>query len=173
MLIRLSGECQSENRTNGLQASHTFLQANHGWPSTKVCRSVPLAPSSHGTELAHSSHPSPGSCCTCQCFVTSTIGSQLTGTRAVCDRILSTACCSWFDFRPETTKHAMMCIARLVRALLGESAISARKLECGPSLTVLGIDVCPGWCICSWACCVHCLPGSDVMHRCKFHGQPG
>ena len=35
----------------------------------------------------------------------------------------------------------MMCIARLVRVLLGETAISARKLEFGPSLTILGVSV--------------------------------
>ena len=29
----------------------------------------------------------------------------------------------------------------MVRALLGESAIAARKLECGASLTILGITV--------------------------------
>ena len=34
-----------------------------------------------------------------------------------------------------------MCIARLVRVLLGETAISARKLEFGPSLTILGVSV--------------------------------
>ena len=34
----------------------------------------------------------------------------------------------------------------MVRALLGGSAIADRKLECGPSLTVLGMDVLPSEC---------------------------
>ena len=43
--------------------------------------------------------------------------------------------------RPETMQHAMLCFARLVRALLGQSAIAANKLACGLSLTVLGVDI--------------------------------
>ena len=43
--------------------------------------------------------------------------------------------------RPETTEHAMNCMARLVRVLLGETAISEKKLESGPSLVVLGVKV--------------------------------
>ena len=38
-------------------------------------------------------------------------------------------------------QHAMTCFARLVRALLGEGAIAARRLECGATLVVLGISV--------------------------------
>ena len=45
--------------------------------------------------------------------------------------------------RCETNEHAMTCFARLVRALLGQSAIAERKLECGPSLVVLGMLVNP------------------------------
>ena len=33
----------------------------------------------------------------------------------------------------------MQCFARLVRLLLGSDAVAEEKLECGPSLTVLGV----------------------------------
>ena len=49
---------------------------------------------------------------------------------------------AWF-VRPELMEHAMQCFARLVRALLGHSAISERKLEFGNSLVILGIKVEP------------------------------
>ena len=45
--------------------------------------------------------------------------------------------------RSETVKHAMYCLARLVRVLLGTTAIADRKLEFGASLVVLGITVAP------------------------------
>lgn len=35
-----------------------------------------------------------------------------------------------------------MCFARLVRALLGESAMSKDKLGWGPSIEILGVQVC-------------------------------
>ena len=35
----------------------------------------------------------------------------------------------------------MMCFARLVRALLGVTALAAKKLACGPSLLLLGVQV--------------------------------
>ena len=38
-------------------------------------------------------------------------------------------------------EHGMQCFARLVRALLGEDAVSAHKLQYGLTLTVLGVDV--------------------------------
>ena len=37
----------------------------------------------------------------------------------------------------------MNCFARLVRLLLGDSAIAERKLECGEELEVLGVIVSP------------------------------
>ena len=43
--------------------------------------------------------------------------------------------------RPETMEHAMQCLAKLVRILLGASAIADRKLECGFSLVVLGVQI--------------------------------
>ena len=42
-----------------------------------------------------------------------------------------------------TMEHAMGCFARLVRALLGATAVADRKLECGHELTVLGMLVQP------------------------------
>ena len=71
-----------------------------------------------------------------------TTGSQRTGTSVHVDFQCVLVRIIVCDFRPETTEHAMMCMARLVRVLLGESAISARKLDYGPSLTILGVDVC-------------------------------
>lgn len=44
--------------------------------------------------------------------------------------------------RPATMKHAMWCFARVVRLLLGSTAISERKLEFGKCLNVLGMTVC-------------------------------
>ena len=41
--------------------------------------------------------------------------------------------------RAESMEHAMQCIARLVRAVLGHDAIENRKLDCGLSLVVLGV----------------------------------
>ena len=46
--------------------------------------------------------------------------------------------CVWR--REETAEHAMSCFVRLVRALLGESAIADEKCECGPSLVILGVE---------------------------------
>ena len=45
--------------------------------------------------------------------------------------------------RKELMKHAMECFARLVRAVLGLTAISERKLEYGDSLVILGMMVEP------------------------------
>ena len=43
--------------------------------------------------------------------------------------------------RPKCAEHAMTCFARLVRAILGEDAISERKLQVGNPLDVLGLSV--------------------------------
>ena len=43
--------------------------------------------------------------------------------------------------RIDSLQHGMGCFARLVRALLGPSAIAADKLECGRSLVVLGVQL--------------------------------
>ena len=48
----------------------------------------------------------------------------------------------YFCVEPEgTVDHTKMCFARMVRAMLGESAIEAAKLEHGNPLTILGLDV--------------------------------
>ena len=47
--------------------------------------------------------------------------------------------------RVETMHSALQCFARLVRALLGQSAIAEAKLECGPSLCILGVDIAMSW----------------------------
>ena len=41
--------------------------------------------------------------------------------------------------------HAMRCVARLVRMLLGASAIAEKKLACGRKLDILGVLVFSGW----------------------------
>ena len=45
------------------------------------------------------------------------------------------------DRRAETTEHALGCFVRLVRVLLGESAIADDKCEYGPSLVILGVQI--------------------------------
>ena len=42
---------------------------------------------------------------------------------------------------PATIEHAKNAFARLVRMLLGPSALSEHKLSCGPALEILGLDV--------------------------------
>ena len=44
--------------------------------------------------------------------------------------------------RSATVEHAMLCFARIVRAMLGPLAIAPEKLAFGQSLTVLGVSVC-------------------------------
>ena len=43
--------------------------------------------------------------------------------------------------RPECVEHAMLCLARLVRVLLGKDAIENKKLDHGSSLVVLGAEI--------------------------------
>ena len=43
--------------------------------------------------------------------------------------------------RPEVAEHAMLCFARVVRAVLGKTAIAADKLMFGPTLEVLGVTI--------------------------------
>ena len=43
--------------------------------------------------------------------------------------------------RPEVAEHAMLCFARVVRAVLGKTAIAADKLLFGPPLEVLGVVI--------------------------------
>ena len=43
--------------------------------------------------------------------------------------------------RPACVKHAMECVVRVIRALLGPSSIAERKVECGLPLEVLGVTI--------------------------------
>ena len=43
--------------------------------------------------------------------------------------------------RPETVEHGLDTFVRLVRAVLGQSAIADSKVECGMTLVILGILV--------------------------------
>ena len=43
--------------------------------------------------------------------------------------------------RPESAEHGMQCFARLVRLLLGKGALCDRKLGCGASLEILGVEL--------------------------------
>ena len=44
-------------------------------------------------------------------------------------------------FRPELIQHSTECIVRLLRACMGPSAVSDRKVESGPSLIILGVEL--------------------------------
>ncbi len=46
-----------------------------------------------------------------------------------------------FANRPQTMQHALHCFARVVRVLLGPSAVANGKLECGISLCILGVEL--------------------------------
>lgn len=61
-------------------------------------------------------------------------------------RILNLALLRYVDdfFAPErleSLEHGMWCFARLVRLLMGSSALANRKLACGNTLVVLGIQM--------------------------------
>ena len=43
--------------------------------------------------------------------------------------------------RRETMEHALQCLARLIRVLLGPTAVANDKLACGKKLDVLGVDI--------------------------------
>ena len=43
--------------------------------------------------------------------------------------------------RKKTMKHALECLARLVRILMGQTAIAERKMACGSRLDVLGVNI--------------------------------
>ena len=43
--------------------------------------------------------------------------------------------------RKETILHGLQCFVRLIRVLLGRTAIADEKCECGPSLVVLGVYI--------------------------------
>ena len=45
--------------------------------------------------------------------------------------------------RPGTSAHALQCMERLVKAVLGDDAVAPGKVECGQQLEILGIVVAP------------------------------
>ena len=45
--------------------------------------------------------------------------------------------------RKECAAHALDCMRRLVRALLGPSAVAEKKAEWGESLQILGVEIAP------------------------------
>ncbi len=61
--------------------------------------------------------------------------------------------------RPEAMEHGLGCFARLVRILLGAGAVAERKMEFGPWLCILGIDL-----LLSNAG-FQCLPSADKAKR--------
>ena len=72
--------------------------------------------------------------------------------RQACD-ICSLVAVSSTLARPSLVEATMKAFVRLIRAILGPTSIADRKVECGSTLTVLGVEV-PGsvaGCICQ--CC--------------------
>ena len=45
--------------------------------------------------------------------------------------------------RPGCVEHALSCIERVAKLMLGSDAVAADKCEWGTSLTILGVDVAP------------------------------
>ena len=50
-------------------------------------------------------------------------------------------------------KHALQCLVRLIKVLLGPSAVAPNKSECGNSLVVLGVSASPFLRYASLLCC--------------------
>ena len=50
--------------------------------------------------------------------------------------------CVFVYVRKETMQHALECVARLIRVLLGPTAVAEDKLACGMKLDVLGVSTC-------------------------------
>ena len=65
------------------------------------------------------------------------ISSRLNGTPSfVSDQHDMGECC-----RQATMKHAMNCLARLIRVLLGPKSVAESKLDYGATLVILGVEV--------------------------------
>ena len=47
------------------------------------------------------------------------------------------------DRRKDCAEHALQCLARLIKAVLGDDAVAAHKQDVGPSLVILGCNVQP------------------------------
>jgi hypothetical protein len=58
----------------------------------------------------------------------------------VCVVVLGSACVR-NKCRKETMEHAVSCMARLIRVLLGPTAVADQKLAFGARLDVLGVDI--------------------------------
>ena len=56
--------------------------------------------------------------------------------------------------RRSTMKHALQCLVRLIKVLLGPSAVAPKKIECGISLVVLGVSALPFLMYASLLCCI-------------------
>ena len=55
--------------------------------------------------------------------------------------------------RPSLVEATMKVFVRLIRAILGPTSIADRKVECGSTLTVLGVEVAGRVAGCIWQCC--------------------
>ena len=62
--------------------------------------------------------------------------------------------------RPATLEHGLGCFVRVVRTLLGAAALADRKVECGLSLTALGVA------ISLHQCGYECRPSRAKMNKC-------
>ena len=81
--------------------------------------------------------------------------------------------------RAQTMEHAMQCVARLIRALLGKDSVADKKLECGETLKVLGIQLSMDRSgSCDWGCIGRhaggagrrgycCRPAKDKAQKCQ------
>ena len=61
--------------------------------------------------------------------------------------------------RKKTMEHALQCLARLIRVLLGPSAVPDKKLAFGKSLGVLGVSACCASCALASFCDVFPVAG--------------
>lgn len=61
-----------------------------------------------------------------------------------CERFAAYFGCAGLCFagdRHETLEHALGCFARLMRLLMGDGVLAQHKMQCGPCLTLLGVDI--------------------------------
>ena len=66
----------------------------------------------------------------------------------------------WQACRIGTLEHGLNCFARVVRALLGATAVAAHKMECGMALVVLGVQ------LTLYADGYECRPSREKMEKC-------
>ena len=90
------------------------------------------------------------------------VGAMIT---TIVRRVLKIALLRYVDdlFAPErqsTAEHALQCVARLIRLLMGTEAIADKKLEWGSELVILGIQVSP------LDTCFRLLPAKDKKVKC-------